>query len=132
MTINPIAKKLGMKPGMCALVVGAPRGYLKLLAPLPEGVVVSDVISSTHKFVQFFATRTSEIKKSSPGLLQHAAAGALVWIAYPKKTSGGASDLSRESVCEAMSGTGWRPVAIVAIDEVWSALRFRPVTEVKL
>jgi hypothetical protein len=132
MTINPIAKKLGMKPGMCALVVGAPPGYLKLLAPLPEGVVVSDVINSTHKFVQFFATRASEIKKSAPRLLKHAAAGALVWIAYPKKTSGVASDLSRESVCEAMSGTGWHAVAIVAIDEVWSALRFRPATEVKL
>jgi len=34
-------------------------------------------------------------------------------------------------VCEAMNGTSWRAVAIVAIDEVWSALRFRPATEVK-
>ena len=99
---------------------------------MPEGVVVSDVLSTTHEFVQFFATRGSEIKKSAPRLLKYAAAGALVWIAYPKKTSGVASDLSRESVCEAMSGTGWRAVAIVAIDEVWSALRFRPATEVKL
>jgi hypothetical protein len=129
MTINPIAKKLGIKPGVCALVIGAPPGYLKLLAPLPEGVVVSDVLSRTHKFVQFFATRASEIKKSAPRLLKHAAVGALVWIAYPKKTSGVASDLSRESVCEAMGGIGWQAVAIVAIDEVWSALRFRPAAE---
>jgi hypothetical protein len=126
MTISIVAKKLGMKPGMRALVAGAPPGYLKLLAPLPEVLVVSDVMNSTHQFVQLFASHSSEIKKSAPRLMKHAAAGALVWIGYSKKTSGVASDLSREAVCEAMSGTGWRAVAIVAIDEVWSALRFRP------
>ena len=131
MTISPIAKKLGMKPGMRALVVGAPRGYLKLLTPLPEALVLSEIQNGTHQFVQFFAARASEIKKSAPRLLKHAASGALVWVTYPKKTSGVASDLSREGVCEAMNGTGWRAVAIVAIDEVWSALRFRPATEVK-
>ena len=68
--------------------------------------------------MQVFATHSSEIKKSARKLLKHAAAGALVWISYPTKTSGVASDLSREAVCEAMSGTGWRAVAIVALDEV--------------
>lgn len=131
MTVNPIAKKLGMKPGMSALIVAAPPGYLTLLAPLPESVVVSQALSGAHPFVQFFATRVSEIRKSAPKLLNHAASGALVWIAYPKKTSGIESDLSREAVCQAMSGTGWRPVSIVAIDEVWSALRFRPVKDVR-
>ena len=58
-----IAKKLGMNRGMCELVVGAPPGYLKLLAPLPEGVVVSDVMNSTHKFVQFLATCGSAFQK---------------------------------------------------------------------
>jgi hypothetical protein len=131
MTVSPIAKKLGMKTAISALVIAAPSGYLKLLAPLPDGLVLSDVMSGTHRFVQFFATRAAEIKKSAPRLLKHAAPGALVWIAYPKKTSGVATDLSRDSVCEVMKPTGWRPVAIVAIDDVWSALRFRPTAEVK-
>ncbi len=73
MTINPTAKKLGIKPGVCALVVGAPPGYLKRLAPLPEGVLVSDLLSGTPQFVQFFATRASEIRKSAPRLLKLAA-----------------------------------------------------------
>ena len=131
MTVSPIAKKLGLKPGMSALVVEAPPGYLKLLAPLPEGVEVSDIISGTHRWVQLFATHASDVKKSAPRLLTHVAPGGLVWIAYPKKTSGLASDLSRDSVCQVMEPTGWRPVAIVAIDDVWSALRFRPTAEVK-
>ena len=131
MSVNPVAKKLGIKPGMRALFVGAPPGYLELLAPLPEDIVISDVLSDTHRFVQLFATRSAEIKKLAPRVLRHATAGALVWIAYPKKTSGVASDLSREGVCEAMRSTGWHPVAIVALDEVWSALRFRPGSEGK-
>ena len=116
---------------MHALVIAAPPGYGKLLAPLPEGVVISNVMNGTHPFVQLFATHKSEIRKSAQKLLKHAAPGALVWIAYPKKTAGVESDLSREAVREAMSETGWRAVSIVAIDEVWSALRFRPARDVK-
>jgi len=126
-----ISKKLGIKPGMSALIVGAPPGYLDLIEPLPEGVVVSTAIAGTHQFVQLFAKRKAEIVKSSPVLLKHAGAGALVWITYPKKTSGVESDLSREEVWDAMSATGWRPVTQIAIDDVWSSLRFRPVKDVK-
>jgi predicted SnoaL-like aldol condensation-catalyzing enzyme len=129
--MNAIVKKLGLKPDMKALVVAAPAGYLKSLAPLPEAVVVSEAVAGTHEFVQFFATRKSEIDKSAKKLLQSAAPGALVWITYPKKTSGVESDLSREAVWAAMECTGWRPVSQIAIDEVWSALRFRPTKDVK-
>lgn len=131
MTTNPLVRKLGIKAGMRALVVGAPPAYLKLLAPLPEGVVITSTADGAHPFVQLFATSLADIGKSMPYLLKHTACGALVWIAYPKKTSGMESDLSRDLISEAMSGTGWRPVSIVAIDEVWSALRFRPVSDVK-
>jgi predicted SnoaL-like aldol condensation-catalyzing enzyme len=129
--MNPISKKLGLKPGMRALVVHAPPAYSKSLAPLPEGVVISEAVVGTHEFVQFFATRRSDIEKSAKKLLKSAAPGALVWITYPKKTSGVESDLSREEVWAAMEGTGWRPVSQIAIDEVWSALRFRPVEDVR-
>jgi hypothetical protein len=130
-TTNPLVRKLGIKPGMRALVVGAPPVYLKMLAPLPEGVVVTSTANGTYPFVQLFATSLADIGKSVPYLLKHAARGALLWSAYPKKTSGIESDLSRDLISKAMSGTGWRPVSIIAIDEVWSALRFRPMGDVK-
>src|SRR5690348_2999573 len=123
-------KKLGLKPGMWAVVLGSPSGYLNSLAPLPDRVEISQT-PGPHEFVQLFATTQSDIRKSVKELLQSAAPGALVWITYPKKTSGVDSDLSREAVWSAMEGTGWRPVSQIAIDEVWSALRFRPVQDVK-
>ena len=129
--MSSTVKKLGLKPGMRALIIGAPSGYIDSLAPLPDRFEVSQNPGSTHEFVQFFATRKSEIVKSAKKLLQSAAPGALVWITYPKKTSGVDSDLSREAVWAAMEGTGWRPVSQIAIDEVWSALRFRPTQDVK-
>jgi predicted SnoaL-like aldol condensation-catalyzing enzyme len=126
-----IVKKLRLKPGMRALVLGAPSGYVNSLSPLPDQVEVSQNLGGPHEFVQLFATRKSEITKSAKKLLQSAAPGALVWVTYPKKTSGVESDLSREEVWAAMEGTGWRPVSQIAIDEVWSALRFRPTQDVK-
>jgi hypothetical protein len=124
-------KKLGLKPGMRALVVGAPSGYMNSLAPLPDRVEVSPSLGSAHEFIQLFAIKKSEITKSAKKLLQSATPGALVWITYPKKTSGVESDLSREEVWAAMEGTGWRPVSQIAIDDVWSALRFRPTQDVR-
>lgn len=129
--MKPTITKLGLKPGMRAVVLGAPSGYLESLTPLPDGVALSQKLSGTNEFVQLFATRKSEITKSAKKLLHSAAPAALVWITYPKKTSGVESDLSREEVWAAMEATGWRPVSQIAIDDVWSALRFRPTKDVK-
>jgi hypothetical protein len=131
MTVNPIVKKLGIKPGMRALVMAAPDGYVRRLTPLPEGVEIASKLAGTYGFVQFFATRMAEIEKSVPGLLQRAAPGAVFWITYPKKTAGIDSNLSRDILAAAMTDNGWRPVSIVALDDVWSALRFRPIADVK-
>ena len=90
--MTSIAKKLGLKPGMRALVLGAPSGYLDSLAPLPDEVVVSKTVGGNHGFVQFFASKKEEIEKSKKKLLESADPGALVWISYPKKSSGVDSD----------------------------------------
>jgi hypothetical protein len=129
--MSSTVKKLGLKSGMRALVLGAPSDYLNSLEPLPDRVEVSQSLAGTHDFVQFFATWKAEITKSANKLLRSAAPGAVVWITYPKKTSGVESDLSREEVWAAMGNTGWRPVSQIAIDDVWSALRFRPTQDVK-
>jgi hypothetical protein len=126
---NLVARKLGMNPGMRALIIAPPPGYLKLLAPLPDGLIVSSRAVGMFPFVQVFATRLSEIGKFAQRLQKHAAPNALVWISYPKKTSKADGDLSRDVIREVMSGAGWRAVSIVAIDQVWSALRFRPAAK---
>jgi hypothetical protein len=127
---NPVARKLGMNRGMSALVIAPPPGYLKLLMAAPGELTVSSRAYGMYPFVQVFATRLSEIRRFAQKLSKHAAPNALVWISYPKKTSKLAGDLSRDVIRKAMSSAGWRAVSIVAVDEVWSALRFRPAGQV--
>lgn len=128
--MRPVARKLGLNPGMRALILASPPGYLKLLTPLADGLRGSSRAHGRYQFVQVFATRLSEISDFAKKLPKHAAPNALVWISYPKKTSRTNSNLSRDIIRDAMSGKGWRAVSIVAIDEVWSALRFRPSGQV--
>jgi hypothetical protein len=127
---NPVARKLGMNRGMSALIIAPPPGYLKLLTTSPHELAVSSRAYGMYPFVQVFATRLSEIHRFRQRLSKHAAPNALVWVSYPKKTSKLAGDLSRDVIRKAMSSAGWRAVSIVAIDEVWSALRFRPAGQV--
>jgi len=125
---SPVARKLGLNRGMNALIIAPPAGYLKLLMAAPGELTVSSRAYGMYPFVQVFATRLSEIHRFAQKLSKHAAPNALVWISYPKKTSKLAGDLSRDVIRKAMSSAGWRAVSIVAIDEVWSALRFRPAS----
>ena len=128
--MRPVARKLGLNPGMRALILASPPGYLKLLTPLADGLTVSSRAHGRYQFVQVFATRLSEISAFAKKLPEHTAPNALVRISYPKKASRTDSNLSRDIIRDAMSGAGWRAVSIVAIDEVWSALRFRPAFQV--
>jgi hypothetical protein len=102
---------------MHALIVAPPRGYLKLLAPLPDGLVVSSRTRGAYPFVQIFVTRLRELHRIADVLSKHAAYNALVWISYPKKTASYEGDLSRDVIREAMGGIGWRAVSIIAIDD---------------
>jgi hypothetical protein len=127
---NAVARKLGLNAGMRALIISPPPGYLKLLAPMPGTLAISSTAAGMYPFVQIFARRLSEISKFAKKLPKHAARNALVWISFPKKTSRTESDLSRDVIREAMSSAGWRAMSIIAINEVWSALRFRPAGQV--
>ena len=122
---TPVAKKLGLNPGMKAFIIAPPAGYLKLLARAAGGLTVTTRAAGMFPFVQIFATRVAELPEFAAKLAKHAAPNALVWISYPKQTSKLAGSLSRDVIREAMGREGWRAVSIIAIDEDWSALRFR-------
>jgi len=66
--------------------------------------------------------------KIAPKAFGALAEGGLLWMAYPKKSSGIPSDLTRDEGWAAVTGAGWRTVSLVAIDDAWSAARLRPVT----
>ncbi len=113
----PIASKLGAKPGRRVVVLAAPKGY--------EDRIPGAATKGKGEVVLAFAQDSKALAKVLPKVFAAATEGALVWVAFPKKTSGVATDLSRDRGWEVLDQAGWEGVSIVAIDAVWSAARLR-------
>jgi hypothetical protein len=125
-----LSRKLQLRSGARALVINAPDGYLDLLSPLPAGASVAASGDGPFDVVQLFARTRSDLRAGIAQAMAAAGEDGVLWVSYPKLASASASDLSRQAVWDALTGTGWEPVTQVAVDETWSALRIRPSEKV--
>lgn len=119
----PIASKLQLKPGHRVTIVGIPDG---LDLGLEAEAGHADPASADAVVV--FVRTAAELSKHGGPAVAAARRDALAWVAYPKAGRLG-TDLNRDSLAAVLIEKGVRPVRQVAIDDVWSALRFRPATE---
>ena len=131
MTENALVKKLQLKPGQHALFLNAPEGYIAALGPLPDGVALADGPAGTLDFVQLFARDSAELMTHAPTALAAVKLDGVLWIAYPKQSAKVKTDLTRDRGWAPVTAGGLRPVIQIAIDETWSALRWRPIELVK-
>jgi hypothetical protein len=129
MADTPLQKKLLIKPGYRILLLNAPPGYQAMLGSL-EGVEVSETAEGIFDLVQMFAKTQAEAERLVPGAIAATRTGGLLWWTYPKKTGKMASDLSRDYGWQSLVAHGYQPVTQIAIDDTWSAMRFRPAAEV--
>jgi hypothetical protein len=125
MAESALAKKLRVLPGNRLLVLNVPDGYESELAPLPDGASVTTAAEGTFDVVQAFARDSTELRRIVPVATSALAPGGILWIAWPKKTAKLASDLDRDSLWAALNAAGWVGVASIAVNETWSALRFK-------
>jgi hypothetical protein len=130
-TENALIKKLQLKPGLRVLFVNAPEGYVAALGPLPGGVVSADGPAGTLDFVQLFVRDSAELAALAPVALAAIRRDGVLWIAYPKQSAKVKTDITRDRGWDPITAAGLRPVTQIAIDETWSALRWRPVELVK-
>lgn len=122
-----LAQKMLMKSGMKVLVNHLPEGYTidGVFGGAPDGVVIETEISGDYDFAMVFALTQAGLLSHVEQILPALKPDALFWIAYPKKTAKVESDLSRDVFWKLLEPFGFRPVAQVAVDAVWSTLRFR-------
>lgn len=130
MAEKSLAGKLRLQEGQRALIANAPAGYVEGLGQLPAGVEVETEAAggSLYDFVHLFVADRAELERLGPGAVAAAKYDAVFWISYPKTSSGVATDLTRDVLWQLVPG--FRPVSQVAVDDVWSAMRFRPAAQV--
>lgn len=128
-----LAKKLAIKTGDHVLVLRAPQSVVDALG-LPEGTKVSSSPprpGATFDAVLIFVSSAKGLADHAPKALLAVKEGGVLWFAYPKKTSGVESDLSRDEGWTAVYSRGWGPVAQVALDATWSAIRMKPEASIE-
>ena len=127
-----LARKLRLKQQQTTLALNAPPEYVTALrAALTPDAVSESVGAATYDLVSVFARSRAEVEASAPAAIAATRAGGQLWIMWPKKTSKETSDLSRDTLWPLIQPLGWEPVASIAVDDTWSALRFKPLADGK-
>lgn len=131
--MSAVFKKLNLKDLSEIVVLYAPASFEPEIAAL-EGVDVRRSVDEVER-VQFslaFVTRQEQIDQVAAQIAQKIDGDAVVWFAYPKGSSKRYTcDFNRDTGWDALGAAGFEPVRQVAIDEDWSALRFRRVEYIK-
>jgi hypothetical protein len=120
---TPLAKKLGIKPGSRLFVAGAPENYLRLVAPLPEGVQLLRRIGSETDIVHLFATKRARLSEALRGLLAKMKPDSAIWISWPKKAAKVPTDISEDTIRQIALPMGLVDIKVCAVDETWSGLK---------
>jgi hypothetical protein len=128
---TPLIKKFGIKPKQRIIILNAPDGYREQLGELPADVELATTLNGTFDLVHVFVKNKAEVDKYAPTAIQAVKPGGLLWFSYPKKSAKIPTDISRDVGWDTVFAAGWRPVTLISIDDVWSAFRFRPLSEVK-
>jgi hypothetical protein len=122
---TPLAKKLGFKAGFRVGMVNPPKGFQKELGSLPDGVRVSVArLPKPLDLILFFAGSQRELQRDFLKLSRKLEKNGMLWIAWPKKASGVATDLSDNSVRQIGLEAGLVDVKVCAINDIWSGLKF--------
>ena len=121
---TPLAKKLGFKPGCREATLSAPRGFRSLLAPLPQGERFLRNPVAPMDLIVLFCRSSRDLNDGFGKSAKLLAENGMLWIAWPKKSSGVRTDLNENVVRARGLSCGLVDVKVCAIDQTWSGLKF--------
>jgi hypothetical protein len=124
--ISATLRKLRYRAGMRVAVLDAPAGFEAELAGAEDLVRVRR-LGTQLDLVHTFVTRRAQLLREAPRLRAALAPDGILWVSYPKGKALG-TDLDRDVIRTSLAPAGLEAVAIVAIDDIWSALRLKAVT----
>ncbi|WP_433756049.1 DUF3052 domain-containing protein [Nocardia sp. CA-135398] len=119
---TPLAKKIGIKSGHRVLLRHAPAGWRIPDLP-PDVAIVTDEPESADVMLVFFR-ELADLAEQAPELAAGLKAGAMLWIAWPRKAGGHVSDIAENDLRELLLPIGVVDVKVAALDNDWSGLKF--------
>ncbi|WP_225645372.1 DUF3052 domain-containing protein [Bradyrhizobium australafricanum] len=117
-------QKLGLKPGFCIFVDGLSVPYGDVVGELPADVLVTNTARAPLDVVHLFAARAEGLAAKLRRYRQAIAPDGMIWVSWPKKSSGAATDLTERQVRATGLANGLVDVKVCAVDNVWSGLKF--------
>lgn len=123
MSVKTVAQKLLLKPGTTVWLSHPDR--VNLIEPLPEDVQLAPELEEASVGLVFTDDEAS-LRAILDAQKERLAQPNILWVAYPKANR---IAVNRDSLWPILTEYGMRPNGQVAIDDVWSALRFRPIKE---
>ena len=127
MSNKSIAQKLFIKPGIKFLLVNPPDGYLTRMGELPIGTILLSDSSCIVEAIQVFVSNRTELEAQLPMLKELLAPKGMLWVTYHKGTSRVKTDINRDMINAYALTLGLEGVAMISIDDDWSALRLKLV-----
>jgi hypothetical protein len=123
---TPLPRKLGIKEGFRVALAGAPDSFGPELEPLPDGVHLIRRLRAGAEIdlALLFVTRRSDLARRFQELATHLPPAGALWVAWPKRTSGVATDLTEDVLREVCLPLGWVDTKVCAVTDVWSGLKF--------
>ncbi len=121
---TPLWKKLGLKPGSRYTLYNAPNGFDQQLKGLPDDAKHLKSPRTNLDLIVLFSKNRSILDRRLPGCKKLLAPAGMLWIAWPKKASGLATDLDFNIVQKAGLKLGLVDNKVAAVDDTWSGLRF--------
>jgi hypothetical protein len=122
---STLTQKLQIKSGKI-IVLNAPEGYAEHLTTELNHLTVSTRAAGQAEAVLLFVNSLAEVEKLAPKAINAVKPDGMLWMAYAKGTSQVKTDVNRDKLWEMMKPTGWQAVRMIALDDVWSAMRFKP------
>jgi hypothetical protein len=120
---TPLHRKLGVKPGSRVLLSAAPPGFALDQVP-GDATVHTRASGSSYDVIVAFCPDRARLARRFAALAERLTTAGALWVAWPKRSSGVATDLDDDVVREAGLGEGLVDVKVIAIDETWSGLKF--------
>ncbi len=118
---TPLARKLGIKENFRVRLVGMPAS---VKAELKDALASCRTQQSELDFAMIFVKKEAELRSTIAPLAKQLAPAGMLWVSWPKKSSGVPSDLDENVVRGIGLKAGLVDVKVCAVDEVWSGLKF--------